>query len=489
MLDYCEINPADYLWPSPSGEYHVVADRWSLTRTEYLMYALDSMLCNEEPDRWRDEPSVLWAYLASTHGYISGHEAAFSVWNTIHKFISEPDLHPSYFHSRLTLMQAVNRFEEHRMWESLLRYDRFRVEGDNPPTQLNMNWSRYSTDTIFNLDSWCDNCEEYYSGDVCGNMEFCSRCDEYFHDIDYHYDYDHGGDRHNEDYGDPNDDQGWTADLTGVPMVAPEGRRRFGIEIEFNGGIRQNIVHAMLHNGMACIDRGYTHDVVRYWKMVDDSTVTGGELVSPIMLGDDQSIEEVLEAIRIIKDHGGVTGSNCGMHVHVDCTDMNNTQLRTLANNLQRCQNALQAYVADSRFNGESEWSHAFRDAQWRLIHEWMRNVDLANRSRTRDNREMGSPVSRYSGFNFNSLLTYGSIEIRLLGHTLNTIKVKAWIRVLQSLFVASMRGRTIRNGVGFIDWLKQYGDLDDWSADTYNSVVESRNRPAEWLVASTVAA
>lgn len=343
---------------------------------------------------------------------------------------------------------------------------------------------------IFNYCSECD--ESYPSLESCPNEAYCDHCEEYFHgDEDEHME---GCTEEcsclscrNRRLGDPEDDQGFNEELPErPPATAPEGRRRFGIEVEYNGGNRAEVVRHALNRGVAIAERGYTHETVQYWKLVDDSSVTGGEVVSPIMVGDDESIEQVLDVLRAVKQAGGRTGSNCGMHVHIDVTDFDRDALRTLAVNLQRTQRALEGFCADSRFNGENSHCEQFELHDWDEIHEWLGDFsDSFSPHRSRDNREESCPVDRYKGLNFNSLLTYGTIEVRLLGHTLNTVKVRAWIRILQSLFVASMRGHKIRRGTDFLDWLAEHGDLDEWAATRYRDVMTSRSRPDDWLKAA----
>jgi hypothetical protein len=225
--------------------------------------------------------------------------------------------------------------------------------------------------------------------------------------------------------------------------------RRFGIEIEFNRGSgcwtqQQDIVRTLTTTGINAVVESYNHAVRSHWKMTTDATVTGGEIVSPIMNGTSASIDEVREVLRAVKAHGGSTGSNVGMHVHHDVTDFSHDQMRVLVANLRDAQSALAGYVPAARTNGSNMYgARRISDNGWVSLAAAVDNGSLlpVNLHRSAGNRNYGCPVSRYSFFNFNSVLTYGTVEFRGLGNTLNPIKVRTWVEVGQAVIEFSRRG------------------------------------------------
>lgn len=477
------------MYPHEEDRYYRIVDRYFANDAITAAWrALAERQYAEDPEAaWDYDPRNFWEYVAYITSYRYAEDAWAAVWQTSAWWLSDDEGPDS-------AAAAYSGGSRENMRAKIALIDRFNLlhwlapDGE-PEMDAILNQSPVTSGRS-SLDSWCGDCDSWYDGDRCDNEVYCDHCGSYTHeDLTDHMDYctEDCDCRGCEDrrFGDPNDDQGWVEDLPApVPSEAPEGRRRFGIEVEYNSGDRSAVVNNALNRGIPCSQRSYTHETVRYWKLVEDTSVTGGEFVSPIMKGDDESIEQVLEVIRAVKDGGGVTGSNCGMHVHVDVTDFSSTQLKTLAKNLERVQKAMEAFCAESRFNGENSHCTRMNSSSWSAIHNWLNTVDVSYRARTRENRTGSAPLGRYYGFNFNSLLSYGSIEVRMLGHTLNTVKVKAWIRICQAVFVASMRGRTIRRGTDMIDWLIEYGDLDDWSASKYREIVASRDR-TDWLVAA----
>jgi hypothetical protein len=284
------------------------------------------------------------------------------------------------------------------------------------------------------------------------------------------------------------DDQGEVDDWAGppdMPEPAP-GRCRFGVEVEFNGGDRHNIAVALQRNGIACLDTGYGHEVQRYWKMTTDSSVTGGECVSPILRGDDASIEQARAVLRLVKENGGSTGRNVGLHVHLDLTLFGTPELKALAHNLRRSQMLFAGFCPSHRYGRDGEpsdgWAKLLSDREWDILTEWVSNVSPIEVRRTRENRAGSCPLERYKAFNFNSLLTYGTVEVRLLGHTLNTVKFRTWVRVLQAVMEASRQRKRMPRG-DILTWLTQFG-LEEEHAMHFRCVVESRGNEQFLLAA-----
>lgn len=283
---------------------------------------------------------------------------------------------------------------------------------------------------------------------------------------------------------DQGDDDDWTP--SEIPDPIP-GRCRFGVEVEFNDGDRHGIAVALQRAGIACLDQGYGHEVQRYWKMTTDSSVSGGECVSPILSGSDDSIEQARNVLRIVKDNGGSTGRNVGLHVHLDVTPFGTPELKALAHNLRRSQMFFAGFCPTHRYSrdadGEGEgWAKLMTDREWEAIQEWVADISPIEIRRSRENRERSCPVERYVAFNFNSLLTYGTIEVRLLGHTLNTIKFRTWVRTLQAVMEASRQRKRMPRG-DILAWLAQFG-LEQEHADHFRAIVTRRGNEQFLLAA-----
>ncbi|MCJ7755227.1 MAG: amidoligase family protein [Thermoanaerobaculales bacterium] len=227
--------------------------------------------------------------------------------------------------------------------------------------------------------------------------------------------------------------------------------RRFGIEIEFNGrdyGIRDNIVRDLVAAGFNAQVEGYNHNTRPHWKMTTDATVTGGELVSPIMAGDTASLDEVRDCIRVVKANSGTTAIGVGMHVHHDVTDFDTATLRALlVDALQASEAAMIAYVPRNRTNGmTSHGGQALSDREWDIIRRAV--PDITPGARPGNSNYQDSVVVRAAFYNITApMWKYGTVEFRGLGATLHAGKVRVWVRMGQAIIEAARTGVEIEQG------------------------------------------
>jgi hypothetical protein len=172
------------------------------------------------------------------------------------------------------------------------------------------------------------------------------------------------------------------------------------------------------------------------------------------------------------------------MHVHHDITDFSQDDMRRVVRNLRHVEAAMASFVPSHRIDGSNSCgARLISDWGWNDLESYVNNGSLLpqNARRSTSNRHGGCPVTRYSSFNFNSVLTYGTIEFRLLGHTLNTAKVKAWIELGQALMKFTKEGgeftRTM-NATEMTDTLVASGHLSRWAARRFCQEV-ARRHPA----------
>lgn len=76
-----------------------------------------------------------------------------------------------------------------------------------------------------------------------------------------------------------------------------------------------------------CSDGSYAH-----WSYEQDSSVTGGEVITPIMSGNGSDWFAIREVLNAIKGHGGsADDTNCGGHVNIDVTHFSDKDFQRLA--------------------------------------------------------------------------------------------------------------------------------------------------------------
>jgi hypothetical protein len=257
--------------------------------------------------------------------------------------------------------------------------------------------------------------------------------------------------------------------------------RRFGVELEFNGHVSHSaLAHRLRADGLAAEAESYNHQTRGYWKLTTDATVSGGELVSPILAGD-EGWDDMRTAMRAITAQGGTVGRNAGTHVHHDVTDFtNHQQMRDLVDNLQAAQDAVMTFIPQSRW--ASGWCGKLSSTEFDNLRTAIDNDRLMPnvRGSSADRRHYGVPVDRYRAFNFNATLIYGTVEFRAHGGTLNAGKIRPWIAVGQAIIEFSRQGRTFhsRQSVqGMLDTLVAAGVLSQRMAVKFAARANTVNR------------
>jgi hypothetical protein len=224
-----------------------------------------------------------------------------------------------------------------------------------------------------------------------------------------------------------------TARTFGIEIECARGtmRREAGDHIAANYPVTTAAAH-MRAAGLQAQPEAYSHNTPTVWKVTYDSTVTGVEAVSPILSSDD-GYRQVRLACEGLRAAGANPGG--GVHVHHGVTDFTTAQLVNLVDVLEAAQGALRLYMPLSR--QRSSWCAQMGARSFTSIRDALTAGTLAVRSG-------GSPVSRYSFFNFASLARYGTVEFRGHGASLSGAKLVRWIKVGQAVIEFARRGGTL---------------------------------------------
>ena len=259
--------------------------------------------------------------------------------------------------------------------------------------------------------------------------------------------------------------------------VQSNGHRAFGIEIEYDhpyGGAHSAIEADAIAAGLAftaCWSDYSTEYVVRRlgyrptgWLGTYDSTVSGGEIISDILPGDDASLDQVRQMLAIVRANGGVTQYRQGIHVNHDVRDFDRAAKVRLIDNLQAVQSLLAAYLPRTRQDGY-----------------WCGHMDSYDWSSERSSVAAGhnGSGSHHHAFNFGHLFDRGSarVEFRGFGHSLNSMKLRTWIRVGQAIMRATKAGVTFAASIDqaqMLATLRQHG-LSAQAANRFAATVANR--------------
>lgn len=206
----------------------------------------------------------------------------------------------------------------------------------------------------------------------------------------------------------------------------------FGIEIECIGLNTDQAARALTANGYACANNGYTHEVMRSWKVVYDGSLSSRngscEVVSPPLQGND-GLNEIRSVMKVLRDAGANVNVSCGMHIHIGVDSLTQTQQANIIRAHQRFQPAWDALLTERRVQNQRWAKRRTVDSADRLATAWETSSDVRTISRQND---------RYHALNINSFYKYGTFEFRLHHGSLNGKNATAWI-ALHLAFIAAV--------------------------------------------------
>lgn len=229
--------------------------------------------------------------------------------------------------------------------------------------------------------------------------------------------------------------------------------RTFGVEIEFNRSSQATTLQELTRridvalkaeDFKGCIYRRYTHDILKTWKVVTDSTVSGGECVSPILSIANEGFEQIEIVCKVIREAGFSVGTDTGLHVHHDANDLTRRQVGHIYGFYASFQSVINYALAPSRRNN-ANGTYNYTTNYSRIIEKgeanaqaWAkknyRNADKLAKDGSQELREKLGQQARNSAVNLVALAKYGTIEFRQHQGTLNPTKIKTWVLVTQAM-------------------------------------------------------
>lgn len=216
-------------------------------------------------------------------------------------------------------------------------------------------------------------------------------------------------------------------------QTAAPAERTFGVEIEFIGSL-EGVAAAVRAAGLPCSYAGYSHAVSHTdWKVVTDGSVSrGGELVSPVLAGEDgrRQIRTACEALRTA---GATVNRSTGLHVHHDVRDLDVRAFGRVFRAWYNGQSAIDTMVSRSRREGRNSYCTPLTEREISQV-ESLLTVDRASTRRLGD--------TRYRTLNVQSYGKYGTVEVRQHQGTINAAKILAWIDFGQSLIAWARTAR-----------------------------------------------
>lgn len=203
--------------------------------------------------------------------------------------------------------------------------------------------------------------------------------------------------------------------------------RSFGIELETYGATRSALINAFRAQGLTLVDESYNHTTRTYWKVVSDSSISGGngnEIVSPVLFGLD-GIEQIKKASIALNKAGAKINNSCGFHVHFGITDLTIDNIKHLAKTHIAIEDKFDSIVPDSRRKNNNTYCKSITS----IATNKTLAINKINNSTSISNF-ISLFTSRYVKMNFQAYTRQGTVEFRQHSGTTTFSKIKNWILI-----------------------------------------------------------
>ena len=217
--------------------------------------------------------------------------------------------------------------------------------------------------------------------------------------------------------------------MLNLPKIS---NKKFGIEVEFVGACPRQVARVINEvEGVECSFAGYTHITTSYWKVVSDASLNSirgyaGELVSPILQGT-EGVTELFKVLEALNSVEGVTvNRSCGLHVHLDCREMNINEIKTVFSRYEQYEEQIDLCMPRSR-RGNPQWCAGTSMVK-----------NSIKRATTKPNAARAA--GRYYKVNLTNIHTRGSMEFRQHSGTTEFKKIVNWLSFLMQFVESSIQ-------------------------------------------------
>lgn len=213
--------------------------------------------------------------------------------------------------------------------------------------------------------------------------------------------------------------------------VTTERNFKFGVEIEFlqmRSDALRTMIESINDRGVQCSYEGYTHRVMRGWKVVTDSSC-GLEIVSPILY-DFEELKVICEELK--KANAQVT-RECGIHVHHDVNDMNVEEIKNVFKFYVKHEDTIDSMLPKSRRANNGRYCGSMKQDI-----EEIKTVDSVDGI-------VSAMGTRFKKVNIKSYLTYGTLEFRQHSGSIEFDKISNWVLLTHKIVERAKNGKAVK--------------------------------------------
>lgn len=211
------------------------------------------------------------------------------------------------------------------------------------------------------------------------------------------------------------------------------------------------------------------------WDITEDSSIKpfGVEVIpnKSHQLRGEEGLKETLEIVNSLKEEGFFTNDSCGLHVHVDASDLKPEHIMYIFDVYKLFEKYIDLLVAQQRRENKSEYSKTLKDIE-PSYERTITNINFF--------RNYVKNLDRYFKLNVTSFGKHGTIEFRQHQGTMNSSEIRKWVTfcvnfvdVCVKLYKeAKLLGRT----ENLKDWNEFSSNVEEHKEDYKNLLNSSRD-------------
>lgn len=239
-----------------------------------------------------------------------------------------------------------------------------------------------------------------------------------------------------------------------MPETQAVASRRFGIEIEFamaSRNVMEGILSGLRDAGLTRDTRmrGYSANDSHSWIVKDDASIgMGGELVSPpLNFENPEHRAQVVKAVEVLAANGAKTSDRCGIHVHVESSDLTPKEVAAVARLFIKFEDCIYRLASSGWRTIRSsarQYAPPMNQQQVQRITR-VNNEEQLKRAYYGDSYMYATGHghnSRYCGLNLHSHFYRGTIEFRVFNSSLNPKRVSTYVSMCVAMVNDAKKGK-----------------------------------------------
>ncbi|MDR1562274.1 MAG: amidoligase family protein [Dysgonamonadaceae bacterium] len=197
-----------------------------------------------------------------------------------------------------------------------------------------------------------------------------------------------------------------------------------GVEIECFNVKKEQFIQIASKKGVAVVFENYNHKSKNHFKVVSDSSISGGadgnclEVVTPV-LKSERDLNKLQKVCDALNEAGAKVNKTCGLHVHIGLQNVDDVHYKNVFVNYYYLEGVIDKFMSKSRRANDNIYCKSLKTISVESIKATADRAEISNLFRS----------DRYFKLNPVSYLRHNTLEFRQHQGTTDPDKIAMWLR------------------------------------------------------------